>query len=189
MLTKRCAKCKEHKPLELFGNLSSSGDGLTYRCKPCIKIDKAEFRRNNPEKVKGYIRNWVSNNPAKAKEGVNRRAKRWYNNNQDIHRKRISDWFSSNPGKRELYGSIRRFRQKNQSVILTNEQKLQIEKIYNDAKLISGQTGIPHHVDHIFPLAGKNFSGLHVPWNLQIIPASENCRKGRKPPQFDEILW
>ncbi len=54
-----------------------------------------------------------------------------------------------------------------------------IKEIYECCARISKCTGVPHHVDHIVPLA---LGGRHEPSNLQVLPAVLNMRKGYKMP-------
>lgn len=64
-----------------------------------------------------------------------------------------------------------------------------IAKVYEAAQLKTQETGIAHHVDHIYPMNGALVSGLHVHSNLRVIPAHENLRKGSKmPPELEHRL-
>lgn len=63
---------------------------------------------------------------------------------------------------------------------LSEEQRNQIASIYELRDTLTKTTGTVYQVDHIIPLRGKVVSGLHVPWNLQVIPARDNIRKSNK---------
>lgn len=65
------------------------------------------------------------------------------------------------------------------TVTMTAEDWDAITEIYIAARQLSEATGIPHEVDHIVPLQGKNVSGLHVAWNMLPITAAQNRAKGR----------
>lgn len=52
-----------------------------------------------------------------------------------------------------------------------------IERVYREAVRMEKETGIPHAVDHYYPLQGRNVSGLHVAGNLQVLTALDNLKK------------
>lgn len=60
---------------------------------------------------------------------------------------------------------------------LTDAHLLEMESAYVYCSALR-LVGLDYHVDHVVPLRGKTVSGLHVPWNLQILPGRENMSKG-----------
>lgn len=72
-----------------------------------------------------------------------------------------------------LQNAKRRTRQKNCEILLTENGKLDIQKIYSECPK-------GWEVDHIIPLNGKTVCGLHVPWNLKAKPKYINRMKSNK---------
>ena len=122
-----------------------------------ILARKAEYRRKNADKIREY------NAAYNAKNEEMRRASR-------------TKWVKNNP---DLMMAIRA-RQRAYMSCPDWVDKGALDQIYRTRLEISERTGVEHHVDHIVPLRGKTVCGLHVPWNLQVIPAAENFRKSNK---------
>jgi hypothetical protein len=200
---KVCNKCKENKPFCEFNKNRSRKDGYSYQCKIC---DKAYYLANkdkilannsanyalNKEQIIEKVKNYRQSNKDKiAKAKIKYRE----NNKEEIAEKQAKyradnkeqlalyykDYRKANKGKMNA-NNAKRHASKLQAIPLwlTPAELEQIQEFYICAQMFKLYTGKEYHVDHIVPLRGKNVCGLHVPWNLQVIPAKENLSKSNK---------
>ncbi len=165
-ITKICNDCKLELPLLKFSKHSKSKDKLRSKCRDCAK----KYRQENKQAFSEYDKKYYESNKDKITEY------------RKINRDRIlnykKEYQKSNPVKSAVKTAKRRANKLMATPKWMTKQDFEkIEEIYNKARNLNSLTGIEHHVDHIVPLQGKNVCGLHVPWNLQILTATENLRK------------
>lgn len=53
-----------------------------------------------------------------------------------------------------------------------------IKAVYRESRRLTRETGIQHSVDHEIPLRGEFVWGLHVHYNLRVLPLTDNMKKG-----------
>jgi 5-methylcytosine-specific restriction endonuclease McrA len=188
MLTKKCGKCSLEKNITEYSRCSAKRDGLQGYCKSCAAQKTKAWQNANEENYKNLVKNWRSNNKERVREVSNKYKKLYYKKRPEVIKLSKKKWRDRNGDLISIYHACRKRRLDKLKNNLTSEMLKEIKGIYSRAKALSKQTGIPHHVDHIVPLNAKNCSGLHVPWNLQIIPASENCAKSNKMPPPSERI-
>lgn len=63
---------------------------------------------------------------------------------------------------------------------LTKEHWAEMNAMYELARRLTKEMGILHAVDHIIPINGDGVSGLHVPWNLQVMTQAANAAKSNR---------
>lgn len=135
----------------------------------------ARFSKETYQRAKASGKPWVKEIQRKhyAANVEKRRAsqKAWRDKNKEFCAARMKKWQKENPRICAHHANLRKARllQATPSWVDLNE----IKEIYK--RCPEG-----FHVDHIFPLVSEHLCGLHVPWNLQYLPASENMAKGNK---------
>jgi hypothetical protein len=152
-------------------------------CVECIKIEwqqaaekRADYFReyNKREDVKDRKNEWYEANREQVIQAAATRpleVKRVY---QKAWKERNTVWVRADTKAR------RRKHRLATPKWLTREQKGQIRELYKIAITMTKTTGEQYVVDHIVPLRSEFVCGLHVPWNLRVIPRQENLLKSNK---------
>lgn len=186
---KICSKCKTERDLTDFGPNKATKDGLNSQCKPCRKEAQRVYRENNREAQLEATRRWRAKDPehakslarqykAKRRDAANEATRIWREKNPEKAAAACKRWVEANRGKKNSYTANRHAALIERTAPWTDLKK--IEEFYEEARRLTEQTGVAHHVDHIIPLQGERVSGLHVATNLQILTASANCSKGNE---------
>jgi hypothetical protein len=171
---KTCTHCNEMKPLDAFYKDASKRHGVCSWCKPCeLERSKAKFLRR---KVAHLAKSKQWRNANKDKQDAATKA--WRESNPERTAAMYRDWAERNRDKVNAKWMERYASKKNRTPAwLTDDEHWMIEQAYDIAAKRKEVLGFDWHVDHIIPLHGKKVSGLHVPWNLQVIPALRNQQK------------
>ena len=169
-MEKACTKCGEVKLLEDFVVKNRNKSGRAAHCKECDNALQKKFRKDYPEK--------------KAASAKKYREK---NRNEILASKK--EYREKFPEKGVAERAKRRAAQLEQIPSWSNDDDLEaIKKVYENCRLMSILTGIPHEVDHIIPMQGEDIRGFHHSTNLAIIPASLNASKSNKW-EFQEVNY
>jgi superfamily II helicase len=183
---KLCRVCSEEKQIEEFNRDRGNKDGHASICKSCSRASDIRRYSARREKQIAYLREYYKNN----KDKLRAAARRWYLMNQDRTKATRAAWLARNPEKRrEIRQKWDRINQAQRNENTVRRRRLQLEAvplwankgvmraIYAEAKRLSVETGIIHHVDHIVPISSPLVCGLHVENNLRAVPWRENVLK------------
>ena len=171
---KACKHCHQEKPFEAFYASSTHKSGYASWCKKCeSERCKVKAQRNRDARLV-KAKQWRDANKDKQALAI----QAWRESNPERTAAIYRDWAERNREKVNAKWMARDAAKKHRTPSwLTADEHWMIEQAYDIAAKRTQILGIQFHVDHIVPLQGKTVSGLHVPWNLQVITAKENQMK------------
>jgi hypothetical protein len=86
---------------------------------------------------------------------------------------KYKEWYKTNYSKR-VHKYIEACLKRRELLHTLPGDEVKVKEIYRKAR----ELGLT--VDHMVPLQGKNVCGLHVSWNMEMIPLPDNISKGNR---------
>lgn len=130
-----------------------------------------QWREDHPERFKESQHRYYLKNKEKRIAAL----KKWGEENPERLAQLRERWYHANRAKRNAYSAKWRALRNQATPPWANLDA--IEVVYQEAIDLTNATGVPHHVDHDRPLNSKLVCGLHVHYNLRVVPATENIKK------------
>lgn len=162
--------------------------------KPKYRVKQAarsrEYYKNHTEERKAYSRKYAKENAAV----VAAKLKAYQEKHKERYKKLHREYKQKNKERQRLQHRL--YRQANAAKYTGYKKQRKLQTIQSDyfkvfqREILQFYSCRPvgHHVDHITPLRHKDICGLHVPWNLQYLPAAENIRKNNKFTPYHEAF-
>jgi hypothetical protein len=145
-------------------------------CCECLREGARAWRAANPEKRREM--NLRGRSSERGRERARRKARQWYEENKLRAYATSREWKERNKDRLAPMAAARQAARRDRRPAWQSRSEMVC--FYESARRVSRCLGIPHQVDHVVPLFGKLVSGLHVPGNLRVIPASINQKKSNK---------
>lgn len=192
---KRCKSCVTWKPFEDFHKCKKAADKHQTHCKVCKSERARQVKNVDPNLTHKTCNKCHTEKPVAEfrkcrvnKDGLRHDCKVCQSKADKVYRQlnkerklELSRAYTLR-NKDKVLAKTRKYQaaKLNKMPNLPPEDLEKIKEIYAEARRITLETGVPHEVDHIVPLQGKEKQGLHEPSNLQIVPRSVNRRKSNK---------
>jgi hypothetical protein len=122
-----------------------------------IRERMAVWSEKNHQRIREWKRAYVARTPERIREN-------------------LKAWRSRNKARTSMYG--RRRYESERATLWANAERM--EAAYTEARRLTAETGVPHEVDHVIPIASSYVCGLHTHDNLRVVTRVENrCKSNR----------